>query len=111
MPRNARPPLRIPQRPGGALSDAQKTEISAFVSNALQGQAEELIKTFETAMREFYGHLVAHGCLLQAGVDSIAAAHAARREAEAQEPAEPAATSQPAAIDTPPIDLTSRLIQ
>ena len=102
MPRNARPPLRLPQRPGGALSDAQKTEISAFVSNAMRGQGEELIHVFENAMREFYGHLVAHGCLVQAGVDSIAAAQEARKAADTE--ALPAASTEP-------LDLTSRIIQ
>jgi hypothetical protein len=69
--------------PGSSFTDSQRKEIAVFVSNSIQQAAEELLKTFEEALRETYGHLVANGCLVQAGVDRIAAAQEARKAAEA----------------------------
>lgn len=114
-----RGPFHPIHRPGSAFTDQQKKEISAFVSNALTAQADELTQMFSESMREFYGHLVANGCLVQEGVDRIAALQAERIAAEAAAtgkppdispaPSEPVA-GQPDAI-AEPVDLASPIIQ
>lgn len=107
-----RGPFHPISRPGSSFTDQQRKELSVFVSNVGQQVAEEVLKSVEAAMREFYGHLVAHGCLVQSGVDSIAAAQAARHEAEAQVPASNGTGEPPAAIAEPVhIDVTSPIIQ
>lgn len=106
-------------RPGSAFTDQQKKEISAFVSNALTAQAEELTQMFSESMREFYGHLVANGCLVPDGVDRIAALQAERIAADAAANGKPPdialmppgpLAGQPDAI-AEPVDLASPIIQ
>jgi hypothetical protein len=111
-------------RPGSSFTASQQREISVFVSNACEHTVGEMVKIMEETLRDFYGNLVEHGCLVPEGVAKIAAIHAQRAAEQAAELAaqQPAAEASGAAPEprlilseheaaTEPPDLTSPTIQ